>query len=137
MTPALGGTPSWQPLLPSRAGASLAAGAANVYNCWSDRDIDRHMHRTERRPLPIGEVSPRGALVFGLVLTVVSVALLAATTTVLAAVLALGAIVYYAVLYTMVLKRHTRHSTLFGGVPGAAPVLIDRKSTRLNSSHAN
>jgi protoheme IX farnesyltransferase len=50
--------------------------------------------------------------------------LLAATTTLLAAALALGAIVYYAVVYTMVLKRHTRHSTLFGGVPGAAPVLI-------------
>jgi heme o synthase len=105
-------------------GGTLAAGAANVFNRWYDRDIDRLMHRTERRPLPMGEVSPRGALVFGLVLTVVSTALLAATTTLLAAGLALGAIVYYAVIYTMVLKRHTRHSTLFGGVPGAAPVLI-------------
>jgi heme o synthase len=118
------GWPSWRLLLATMVGGTLAAGAANVFNCWYDRDIDRLMHRTERRPLPMGEVSPRGALAFGLVLTVLSVAMLAATTTLLAAVLALGAIVYYAVVYTMVLKRHTRHSTLFGGVPGAAPVLI-------------
>jgi protoheme IX farnesyltransferase len=121
---AAGGWPSWGLLGATVVGGTLAAGAANVFNCWYDRDIDRLMHRTERRPLPMGEVSPRGALVFGLVLTVVSVALLAATTTLLAAGLALAAIVYYAVLYTMVLKRHTRHSTLLGGVPGAAPVLI-------------
>ena len=118
------GWPSWELLGATIVGGTLAAGAANVFNCWYDRDIDRLMHRTERRPLPMGEVSPRGALTFGLVLTVVSTALLAATTTLLAAGLALGAIVYYAVVYTMVLKRHTRHSTLFGGVPGAAPVLI-------------
>ena len=57
-------------------------------------------------------------------LTVTSIVLLAATTTLLAAALAAGAIFYYAVLYTMVVKRHTRRSTEFGGVPGAAPVLI-------------
>jgi protoheme IX farnesyltransferase len=118
------GWPSWGLLISTMVGGTLAAGAANVFNCWYDRDIDRLMHRTQRRPLPTGEVSPRGALVFGLVLTVVSVVLLAVTTTTLAAVLALAAIAYYAVLYTMVLKRHTRHSTLFGGVPGAGPVLI-------------
>ena len=121
---AAGGWPSWGRLIATMVGGTLAAGAANVFNCWYDRDIDRLMHRTERRPLPMGEVSPRGALVFGLVLTVTSIAVLAATTTLLAAALALGAIAYYAVVYTMVLKRHTRHSTLFGGVPGAAPVLI-------------
>jgi protoheme IX farnesyltransferase len=121
---AAGGWPSWGLLVSTLVGGTLAAGAANVFNCWYDRDIDRVMHRTERRPLPMGEVSPRGALIFGLALTVTSIALLAATTTPLAALLAAGAIGYYAVLYTMVLKRHTRHSTLFGGVPGAAPVLI-------------
>ncbi|MGY1616885.1 heme o synthase [Geodermatophilus sp. SYSU D00691] len=118
------GWPSWGLLAATLVGGTLAAGAANVFNCWYDRDIDRLMHRTERRPLPMGEVSPRGALVFGLVLTVVSTVLLAVTTTLLAAALALAAIVYYAVLYTMVFKRHTRRSTELGGVPGAAPVLI-------------
>jgi protoheme IX farnesyltransferase len=121
---AAAGWPSWRLLLATLVGGTLAAGAANVFNCYYDRDIDRLMHRTQRRPLPTGEVSPRAALIFGLVLTVVSVVLLAVTTTLLAAALAAGAIFYYAVLYTVVLKRHTRHSTLFGGVPGAAPVLI-------------
>jgi heme o synthase len=118
------GWPTWTLLLWTLVGGTLAAGAANVFNCYYDRDIDRLMHRTQRRPLVTGQVSPRGALVFGIVLTVVSIAVLAATTTLLAAALAAGAIFYYAVLYTVVLKRHTRHSTLFGGVPGAAPVLI-------------
>jgi protoheme IX farnesyltransferase len=117
---ASGGLPSWELLLATMAGGTLAAAAANVFNCWYDRDIDRLMHRTERRPL----VTARAALVFGLVLTVLSVALLYATTTPLAALLAAGAIFYYAVLYTMVFKRYTRRSTEFGGVPGAAPVLI-------------
>jgi protoheme IX farnesyltransferase len=118
------GWPTWELLLFTLLGGTLAAGAANVFNCYYDRDIDRLMHRTQRRPLVTGQVSPRGALVFGIVLTVVSIAVLAATTTLLAAALAAGAIFYYAVLYTVVLKRQTRHSTLFGGVPGAAPVLI-------------
>ncbi|HEV7213103.1 MAG TPA: heme o synthase [Blastococcus sp.] len=118
------GWPTWGLLISTLAGGTLAAGAANVFNCWYDRDIDKLMHRTERRPLPMGVVSARSALIFAWVLTVVSVVLLAVTTTLLAAALAAGAIAYYAVIYTMVLKRHTRHSTLFGGVPGAAPVLI-------------
>ena len=118
------GWPSWTLLLATLVGGTLAAGAANVFNCYFDRDIDRLMHRTKKRPLPTGQVSPQAALIFGAVLTVTSIVLLAATTTLLAAALAAGAIFYYAVLYTMVFKRHTRRSTEFGGVPGAAPVLI-------------
>jgi protoheme IX farnesyltransferase len=118
------GWPSWTLLLSTLVGGTLAAGAANVFNCYFDRDIDRLMHRTQKRPLPMGEISPRAALIFGAVLTVSSIVLLGLTTTVLAAALAAGAIFYYAVLYTMVFKRHTRRSTEFGGVPGAAPVLI-------------
>ncbi|MDK3256374.1 heme o synthase [Blastococcus capsensis] len=118
------GWPSWTLLLSTLVGGTLAAGAANVFNCWYDRDIDRMMNRTQKRPLVTGAVSPRAALVFGVVLTVASIVLLALTTTPLAAALAAGAIFYYAVLYTMVFKRHTRRSTEFGGVPGAAPVLI-------------
>ncbi len=118
------GWPSWRLLAATLVGGTLAAGAANVFNCYYDRDIDKLMQRTSRRPLVTGAVSPREALVFGVVLSVASIALLAVTTTLLAAALAAAAIFYYAVLYTIVLKRHTRHSTLFGGVPGAAPVLI-------------
>jgi heme o synthase len=118
------GWPSWRLLVATMVGGALAAGAANVFNCYVDRDIDQLMHRTERRPLPMGEITPRSALMFGVVLTVASLALMAGTTTLLAAALTAGSIFYYAVIYTIVLKRHTRHSTLFGGVPGAAPVLI-------------
>ncbi|MCZ2860254.1 heme o synthase [Blastococcus sp. VKM Ac-2987] len=118
------GWPSWGLLAATMVGGTLAAGAANVFNCWYDRDIDRLMRRTERRALVTGEVSARNAFTFGVVLTVLAIGLLALTTTPLAAALAAGAIFYYAVIYTAVLKRRTRHSTLFGGVPGAAPVLI-------------
>jgi len=118
------GWPTLSLLLVTLLGGTLAAGAANVFNCYFDRDIDRLMQRTQKRPLVTGEVTPRAALVFGFVLTVSSIALLAVTTTLLAAALAAAAIFYYAVLYTMVFKRHTRRSTEWGGVPGAAPVLI-------------
>src|SRR3954449_9282387 len=118
------GWPSWRLLLFTLVGGTLAAGAANVFNCYYDRDIDKLMHRTQRRPLPSGTVTPRAALTFGIVLSVTSIVLLAVTTTLLAAALAAGAIFYYAVLYTVVAKRHTRRSTELGGVPGAAPVLI-------------
>lgn len=118
------GWPSLPLLLWTLLGGTLAAGAANVFNCYFDRDIDRLMQRTQKRPLVTGQVSPRAALVFGVVLTVTSIVLLALTTTLLAAALAAAAIFYYAVLYTMVFKRHTRRSTEWGGVPGAAPVLI-------------
>jgi protoheme IX farnesyltransferase len=119
-----GGWPSSGLVVATLVGGTLAAGAANVFNCYVDRDIDQLMQRTENRPLPTGAVTPRAALVFGVVLTVVSLTLLALTTTPLATALAAAAIFYYSVLYTMVFKRHTRRSTEFGGVPGAAPVLI-------------
>ncbi|MGI8722910.1 MAG: heme o synthase [Geodermatophilaceae bacterium] len=105
-------------------GGALAAGAANALNCYCDRDIDGLMHRTEGRPLPSAVVTPRAALIFGLVLTVASTALLSWATTPLAAALSLAAIGWYVFVYTLWLKRRTHHSTVIGGVAGAAPVLI-------------
>ncbi len=105
-------------------GGALAAGSANALNCYIDRDIDEIMRRTSSRPLVRHTVSPRSALTFGLVLGVVSVTLFAVTTNLLAAGLTLAAIVYYVVIYTMLLKRHTSQSTLWGGACGAAPVVI-------------
>ncbi|MGH3207915.1 MAG: heme o synthase, partial [Trebonia sp.] len=105
-------------------GGALAAGSANALNCYIDRDIDEIMRRTSRRPLVKNTVSPRSALIFGLTLAVVSVALFAATTNLLAAGLTLAAIFYYVVIYTMLLKRHTSQSTLWGGACGSAPVVI-------------
>jgi heme o synthase len=105
-------------------GGALAAGSANVLNCYIDRDIDEIMRRTSTRPLVRNTVAPRSALIFGLVLGVVSVTLFAVTTNLLAAGLTLAAILYYVVIYTIVLKRHTSQSTLWGGACGAAPVVI-------------
>jgi protoheme IX farnesyltransferase len=105
-------------------GGALAAGSANALNCYIDRDIDEIMRRTSSRPLVKNTVSPRSALIFGLVLGVVAVVLFAATTNLLAAGLTLAAIFYYVVIYTMLLKRHTSQSTLWGGACGAAPVVI-------------
>jgi len=105
-------------------GGALAAGSANALNCYIDRDIDQVMRRTRSRPLAQHTVSPRAALVFGTVIGVVSVGLFAVLANLLAAALTLGAILYYVVVYTMLLKRRTSQSTLWGGICGAAPVLI-------------
>jgi protoheme IX farnesyltransferase len=119
-----GGLPSVVLIAVVLVGGSLAAGAANALNCYIDRDIDQVMRRTRRRPLPTHVVSPRGALVFGLVLGVVSVALMAGFTNWLAAGLTLAAILYYDLVYTLWLKRRTPQNTFWGGACGAAPVLI-------------
>jgi protoheme IX farnesyltransferase len=105
-------------------GGALAAGSANTLNCYLDRDIDQVMHRTERRPLATGLVSPREALVFGSVLGVVAVAWLGVTTGWLPAVLALAAIAFYVGVYTMALKRRTPQNIVWGGAAGCMPVLI-------------
>jgi protoheme IX farnesyltransferase len=105
-------------------GGALAAGSANALNCYIDRDIDEVMRRTRGRPLVKETVSPRAALVFGLIIGTLSVVAFAVFTNLLAAGLTFGAIAYYVVIYTMVLKRRTPQSTFWGGACGAAPVLI-------------
>ncbi|MGH3544908.1 MAG: heme o synthase [Mycobacteriales bacterium] len=118
------GVPSAGVVLATLTGGALAAGSANALNCVIDRDIDQLMHRTASRPLPRHAVTPRAALVFGLTLGVLAVALLAVTTNLLAGGLALAAIAFYVVVYTMVLKRRTRQNIVWGGAAGCMPVLI-------------
>ncbi|ETK38139.1 protoheme IX farnesyltransferase [Microbispora sp. ATCC PTA-5024] len=103
---------------------TLSAGSANVLNCYIDRDIDRTMRRTRRRPLAKHDVSPTGALVFGVVLGVLSTLGLALTVNVLAAGLSLGAILFYVFVYSLVLKRRTSQNIVWGGIAGCMPVLI-------------
>ncbi len=105
-------------------GGTLAAGSANTLNCYLDRDIDVVMHRTRNRPLVTGAVSPREALVFGLALGVVAVGFLGLVVNWLAASLALGAIAFYVLVYTMVLKRRTSQNIVWGGAAGCMQVLI-------------
>ena len=118
------GMPPLLLVLATLVGGSLAAGSANALNCYYDRDIDVVMNRTSRRPLAQRTVPPRNALVFGLVLGVLSFAVLAATTNLLSAVLAVAAIAFYVLVYTMLLKRRTSQNIVWGGAAGCMPVLI-------------
>ncbi|HEX4976473.1 MAG TPA: heme o synthase [Nocardioides sp.] len=105
-------------------GGTLSAGSANALNCVYDADIDERMRRTRRRALPRHIVSPRAALVFGLVLGVVSTAWLWVLVNPLSAGLALAANVFYVVGYTMILKRRTTQNIVWGGAAGCFPALI-------------
>ena len=118
------GMPALSLVLATLVGGALAAGSANALNCYYDRDIDAVMHRTEGRPLARHTVSPRSALVFGLVLGVLATVELALTTNLLAASLAVAAIAFYVVVYTIVLKRRTSQNIVWGGAAGCMPVLI-------------
>ena len=118
------GVPSLWLIVATLVGGALSAGAANTFNCVYDRDIDAEMHRTSNRPMVTGEVTPREGLVFGIVLTALSTVWFLAFVNVLSAALSLGAIVMYAVGYTMLLKRRTRQNIVWGGAAGCMPVLI-------------
>ncbi len=121
---AKGGWPGLWLIVATLAGGTLAAGSANAINCYIDRDIDEIMRRTRRRPLPMHRVSPRSALVFGGVLGAVAFAWLAVTVNLLAALLAVSAIVFYVVVYTLWMKRTTPQNIVIGGAAGAVPVLV-------------
>jgi protoheme IX farnesyltransferase len=105
-------------------GGTLAAGSANAINFYLDRDIDELMVRTRRRPLPAHQVDPERAVVFGLVLGAVSFAILTFFVNLLAAFLALLAIAFYVVVYTIVMKRTTPQNIVIGGAAGALPPVI-------------
>jgi protoheme IX farnesyltransferase len=105
-------------------GGALSAGGANVLNCYFDRDIDALMHRTQARPSATGQISPRNTMTFGLILSALSVILLAVTVNALSAALSAGAIAFYVVIYTLLLKRRTSQNIVWGGAAGCMPVLI-------------
>jgi protoheme IX farnesyltransferase len=118
------GVPAVALVVATVVGGTLSAGSANVLNCVYDRDIDEQMRRTRRRALPRHLVSPRNALVFGLVLGVVSTLMLGLLVNWLSAGLALAANVFYVVGYTMLLKRRTTQNIVWGGAAGCFPALI-------------
>ena len=118
------GLPPLSLVMVTLAGGALAAGGANTLNQFLDRDIDMLMRRTERRPLVTGEVTPLVALLWGLFLSFLSVALLWSAVNPLSGVLAAAAIAFYVVVYTIVLKRRTSQNIVWGGAAGCFPVLI-------------
>jgi protoheme IX farnesyltransferase len=97
---------------------------------YLDRDIDEVMRRTRRRPIPGHLVDPEAALRFGFILGVLAFAFLALAVNVLAALLALGGIVFYVFVYTMWLKRSTVQNIVIGGAAGAVPVLVGWAAVR-------
>jgi protoheme IX farnesyltransferase len=103
---------------------AIGAGAASTLNMWWDADIDVLMPRTAQRPIPAGRVAAGEALAFGIVLAVTSVAMLGLFAGWLAAGFLAFTIFFYAVLYTMVLKRWTAQNIVIGGAAGAFPPMI-------------
>jgi len=124
MVVALNGLPPLGVTLATLVGGALAAGSANAINCYWDRDIDEVMSRTRTRTLPAGRVDPQNALVFGLAIGALSVVIFARWVNWASALLALGAILFYVLVYTMWLKRTTAQNIVIGGAAGAVPALI-------------
>jgi len=124
MVLAAGGIPNLWLVLGTLVGGSLSAASANAFNCYIDRDIDRVMDRTRKRPLVTGELSDREALVFAWVVGAASVLWLGLLINWLAAALSLAAILFYVFVYTLLLKRRTPQNIVWGGIAGCMPVLI-------------
>jgi len=103
---------------------AVGAGASGALNMWYDADIDAVMTRTANRPIPGGRIAPSEALGFGLVLAVFSVSILGLAVSWFAAGLLAFTIFFYAVVYTMWLKRSTPQNIVIGGASGAFPPMI-------------
>jgi len=103
---------------------AVGSGAAGAINMWYDRDIDAVMERTAKRPIPAGRVAPDDALVFGGLLSLLSVGLLGLATNWVAAGLLASAILFYVFVYTIWLKRRTPQNIVIGGAAGAFPPII-------------
>jgi heme o synthase len=103
---------------------AIGAGGSGALNMWYDADIDRVMSRTANRPIPAGRVSREEALTLGLVCSGFSVMILGLATNWVAAALLAFTIFFYAVIYTMWLKRSTPQNIVIGGAAGAFPPMI-------------
>ena len=103
---------------------TLGAGAAGALNMWYEADLDKLMSRTCLRPLPTGKLKKKHALIFGMVLSVVSVLGLYYFSNLLSALVLLFTISFYLFVYTIWLKRRTPHNIVIGGASGALPPVI-------------
>ena len=114
----------WSTLLFGNLGIALCAGSAAAINHVVDRRIDVQMARTQRRPLAQGRVAPLNAVLFAMLLGSAGLAVLLSWTNTLTAVLTLGSLLGYALVYTAFLKRATPQNIVIGGLAGAAPPLL-------------
>ncbi len=121
---AVPGLPPLGPFLAATAGVALAAASAAALNHVIDCHIDVRMQRTCYRPLPLGALDERRALVFAALLGIASMGVLALGVNLLAAALTFGGLIGYAVIYTAVLKHMTPQNIVLGGAAGAVPPII-------------
>ena len=103
---------------------ALGAGASGVLNQWYDSDIDQLMLRTRDRPIPQGKIQPADALSFGVITSLLSIIILGLSVNWLAASLLAFTILFYAIVYTIWLKRYTVQNIVIGGAAGAFPPVI-------------
>jgi heme o synthase len=118
------GIPDFKVTFAMLVGLGLSSGGSAAINMWFDRDIDEIMTRTSKRPIPAGVIKPRSAFWFGILLGILSVLVLFLFVNPLTAFLSFTGYIYYAVIYTMWLKRSTPQNIVIGGGAGAMPVLI-------------
>ncbi len=104
-------------------GGILAIGASGTFNHIFEADLDRNMSRTANRPLATQKISISNAWIFGITLAIASI-LIFLTLNIFAAFLALSAILFYSVIYTLLLKPNTAQNTVIGGIAGSFPVII-------------
>jgi heme o synthase len=118
------GVPTISVIFAMLLSASLSAGGSAAINMWFDRDIDVLMERTAKRPIPAGLITPSSVFRFGIFLGIVSVVVAFIFVNPLTAFLNAAGYFYYAVVYTMWLKRRTPQNIVIGGGAGAFPILI-------------
>ncbi len=121
---AAGGIPPLNTTLATISGGVFAIGASATFNNVLEREQDELMHRTSDRPIVTDIVPPRRAIAFGFILLLASMTVFVSFVNVLAAGLALLAVLFYSVVYTMLLKPRTDQNTVIGGAVGALPALI-------------
>jgi heme o synthase len=117
-------TPSLSLIFWTLLGGALAAGGSSAVNQYIDRDLDKSMQRTEKRPLPDGRLTPAEGLAFGIISCLAGFYVLAGFVNLLVALLSLAGMVYYVLVYSIWLKRLTVQNIVIGGGAGAIPPLV-------------
>ena len=105
-------------------GGSLASGGSMAINMWYERDLDPLMKRTENRPIPSGHISPNHALIFGLIVCLLGIGIVAILANKEAGMITAFSAFFYVCIYTMILNRRTPQHIVIGGLSGSTPPLI-------------
>ena len=104
-------------------GGTLSAGGSNAINMWYDSDIDMYMSRTKNRPIPLGHISPKTALIFGIIISILGSSIFFLLHW-KAAFWSFFSVIFYVFVYTIWLKRRSPQNIVIGGIAGATPPII-------------